>query len=116
MQLKNDIESKNLLDKTILDFFGRQKGRIVRNFMRQEEDEGAVYCSYFLIDRRHVIRYSIGRDRGYWLGALELAIGPHYFGVADFWSYEASEQFSLEATTTAVEKNLALLDEFLDRK
>jgi len=59
-----------------------------------------------------VIRYSIGVDREVYVGAVELGIGPHYFGPAAFWSYDDMERFSMEATTEAVIHNLKLLDEF----
>jgi hypothetical protein len=60
-----------------------------------------------------VIRYGIVRDRGAWLGGVALGIGPHYFGPADFWSYEHAQRFTLEASTEGAIKNLILLDEFL---
>ena len=68
----------------------------------------------FLIDRKYVIQYSIGpSDRGAgYLGGLSLAIGPHYFGPADFWSYENSERFRMGTDTFDIEQNLRLLDEF----
>jgi hypothetical protein len=43
---------------------------------------------------------------------VSLAIGPHYFAPADFWSYENSKRFKIEASTEAIEHNLKLLDEF----
>ena len=113
MQLKNDLDSKNLLDETIHDYYRKVGGRFASNFLRSEDSTCVGYATYFLIDRRHVIRYGISQDRGRWLGAVSLAIGPHYFGAADFWSYEASQRFTLEATTEGVIKNLSLLDEFL---
>ena len=67
----------------------------------------------FLIDRKHIAKYSIGIDRDTYLGVLLLAIGPHYFSASQFWSYENSQRFTLEASTEGVEKNLRLLDEFL---
>lgn len=48
-----------------------------------------------------------------YVGGVQLAIGPHYFSPADFWSYEASQRFTLEASMEGVIKNLRLLDEFL---
>jgi filamentous hemagglutinin len=42
-----------------------------------------------------------------------VSIGPRYFSPADFWSYEASQRFTLEASTEGVIRNLRLLDEFL---
>jgi hypothetical protein len=115
VQLKNDLQSQILLNEVIESFFQKNGNRNDRNFLSTTDEDGTYY-THHLIDRRHVIRYSIGTDRGSWLGALEIAIGPHYFGPAAFWSYENFERFSIEATTEAVEKNLALLDEFWDLK
>lgn len=112
MQLKNDQQSKNLLDDAISNYYQRRGNRSVRNFLHAADPDGEAYYSYFLIERKNIIRYSIGIDRGMWLGALEMAIGPHYFGADAFWSYENYKRFSIDSTTEAVEKNLALLDEF----
>lgn len=112
MQLKNDLISKNNLDEIICEYYRRVGGRSASNFLRTEDEKCLGYDTYFLVDRRHVIRYGISEDRGTWLGAVSLAIGPHYFGAADFWSYENFRRFTLEASTEGVVKNLALLDEF----
>ncbi|MDM0030479.1 hypothetical protein [Variovorax saccharolyticus] len=114
MQLKSDLDGQNLLNQVIHEYYERQN-RIVRNFSSGEEQDGAYY-TYYLIDRKHVIRYSIGPDREFMLGAVELAIGPNYFNPAAFWSYENYQRFSMDATTEAVELNLFLLDEFLGCK
>ena len=111
MQLKNDQQSRNALDDTISSYY-QKRSRSGRNFLHTDDPDGEAYYSYFLIDRKYAIRYSIGVDRGMWLGALELAIGPHYFGADAFWSYENYKRFSMDATTESVEKNLMLLDEF----
>lgn len=111
MQLKNDIGSVNLLDETIRGYYEKHGHRSAIRFLHSKGDDDS-FCTQFLIDRKHVIRYQIGTDRGVWLGALLLAIGPHYFGPADFWSYEASERFKMDASTDAVIHNLALLDEY----
>lgn len=113
VQLKNDLDGRNLLDETIYSYYRKNGNRHVSNFSHTEDPEWDGFDTYFLIDRKHVIRYGISQDRGFWLGAVSLAIGPHYFGAADFWSYEDSQRFTLEATTEGVEKNLGLLDEFL---
>lgn len=112
MQLSNDIESRNLLETTILNFYKKNGGRSIVNFLRSENKDWGFLYSHFLVNRIYVIRYGIGSDRGICVGGLELAIGPHYFGPADFWSYTDSERFTLEASTEAVERNLKLLDEF----
>lgn len=112
MQLKIDVDGRNLLDETIHNFYKRNGARNVRNFMHSEDKEWGTFYTHFLIDRKHVIRYGIGQDRGFLLGGVDLAIGPHYFTPSVFWSYENSERFSLEASTEGVEQNLALMDEF----
>jgi len=116
VQLKNDIESRNALDQAIIAFYKKRGDRYVHIFLHSKSEDELEYRTHFLIDRKHVARYGIGSDRGFWLGGVELGIGPHYFGPADFWSYENSTRFALEATTEAVEKNLTLLDEFLGYK
>jgi hypothetical protein len=112
MQLSNDLEGRNLLEKTILNFYKDAGERSVANFLRTEDKEWGFLYSHFLVDKIHVIRYGIGSDRGICVGGVELAIGPHYFGPADFWSYKDSERFTLEASTEAIKRNLRLLDEF----
>jgi len=116
VQLKNDIESKNALDQTILGFYKKTGNRIVRIFSHSDNEGEIGYWTNFLLDKKHVVRYGICSDRGFWLGAVELGIGPHYFRPSYFWSYEDADRFALEATTEGVEKNLALLDEFLGYK
>lgn len=113
MQLSIDIEGKNLLDEVIQHYYKKIGNRTARNFLHAEESAQKWFFTYFLIDRKHVIRYGFGRDRGLLMGGLELAIGPHYFGPAAFWCYENSTRFSIEASTESVIKNLTLLDEFL---
>ncbi|MCP2087413.1 UNVERIFIED_ORG: hypothetical protein J2Y81_003430 [Paraburkholderia sediminicola] len=112
MQLTSDIDSINLLDETVRDYYAKSGNRSAIRFLHRKGGEGDNFFTHFLIDRKHVICYEIGTDRGMWLGAVSLAIGPHYFGPADFWSYEASERFKMDASTDAVIHNLALLDEF----
>jgi hypothetical protein len=111
VQLKNDLQSQIILNDTIPSYYKIHGERDARNFLSVEDKDGAYYTHY-LVNREHVFRYSIGNDRGSWLGALELAIGPHYFNPAAFWSYENFRRFSIDATTEAVEINLTLLDEF----
>jgi hypothetical protein len=112
MQLSNDLEGRNLLARTIFAFYRSDGDRIVKNFLRSEDKEQGYFYTHFLVDAVHVIRYGIGQDRGILLGGVEIAIGPHYFSPADFWSYENSERFTLEASTEGVVHNLKLLDEF----
>lgn len=113
MQLKDDIESKNALDRAILEFYKENGNRDVRIFLHSKSEDEMEYRTHFLLDRQYVIEYGIGFDRGFWLGGVALGIGPHYFSPSYFWSYEDANRFTLEATTEGVEKNLALLDEFL---
>ena len=113
MQLKNDLNGRNLLDDVIRSYFKESGGREAHRFLHSKNEEWGWHYTHYLISRKHVIRYGIGEDRGGCVGGVELAIGPHYFGPADFWSYEASQRFTLEASTEGVIKNLRLLDEFL---
>lgn len=116
MQLKNDIEGLNTLDDVIHEFYEFYGRRQIRVFMRSKHEDWDWHYVHFILNHKHIIKCGIGQDRNMWLGGLELAIGPHYFGPADFWDYENSQRFSLEATTEAVFKNLRLLDEFLGYK
>jgi hypothetical protein len=112
VQLKNDIDGRNLLDQTIYSYYKKNGERHASLFLYSEDKDWNCIYSHFLIDRKHVIRYGIAQDRVLFVGGVSLAIGPHYFTAADFWSYENLERFTMEATTEGVEKNLALLDEF----
>jgi hypothetical protein len=113
VQLRNNIDGQNLLDETIVKYYKINGTRDVIIFLHSENQEWGTIYAHYLLDRTHVIRYGIGEDRGSFLGGLELAIGPHYFTPSAFWSYEASDRFTLEASTEGVIKNLRLLDEFL---
>lgn len=113
MQLKNDFSGRNLLDETIRSYYKDNGDRHVSIFLHSTNEEWGWRYAHVLLDRKIVIRYGVGEDRGMLLGGVELAIGPHYFGPSDFWSYENSQRFTLEASTEGVEKNLRLLDEFL---
>ena len=80
-----------------------------------KENDGWYYWD-FLLDRRYVIRYSIGpndRGRGY-LGGLQLAIGPYFFDSSQFWGYENSEHFHMGVTKDDIHHNLQLLDQYLE--
>lgn len=111
MRLRNDEATWNKLREVISDHYDKQ-GRPLTFFSPDFSAEDSVEVA-FLIDRKHVAKYLIGVDRGIFTGALLLAIGPHYFRPSQFWSYEDSKRFSIDATTEAVEHNLSLLDEFL---
>lgn len=110
MQPNDHLEVKKNLHKWITDYYKRQK-REVRYFMESEDTWGGVY-THFLIDRKRVIRYGFGTDRGMLLGSVEIGIGPAYFGAAAFWSYENYERFVDSVDVAAVNHNLGLLDEF----
>jgi hypothetical protein len=113
VQLKNDECGWNNLKDTILNHYNKIGMPI--NFSGSSREEGWLF-HYYLIDKKHVIQYGIGEDRHVMLGGLALGIGPRYFGPSEFWDYENSERFSMEASTEAVEKNLNLLDEFLGKR
>ncbi len=113
MMIKNDIDGRNLLRKTISSFYEVNGGRHLYCFRVEKKDALDWHEEHCLLDRKHVFSYSIGIDRGIVIGEIALAIGPHYFTPAIFWDYENSTRFSIEASTEAVEKNLRLLDEFL---
>lgn len=112
MQLKNDPESRNLLDDTICEYYAKNGNRIAYRFLHSKDPGWGWAYSHFLVGRTHIIRYGVGEDRNQWVGGVELAIGPHYFGPGEFWSSENFWRFTNEATTGGVQKNLALLDEF----
>jgi len=111
VQLKNDFDSFKLLYETIYSYYKKSGDRFVTIFADNPPSEDGYYVR-FLVDRQRVIEYGVVQDRGSYLSGVSLAIGPHYFGPADFWSYEASERFKRDASTDAVVHNLALLDEF----
>jgi hypothetical protein len=115
MQLKNDMNSFDVLFNTITLFYNRDKGRRVLIFETKVpgEDIDAGYFVRYLLDSKHVVECRIANDRRKFLSIISLVIGPHYFTPADFWDYENSQRFSLDASTEAIEHNLTLLDEFL---
>ena len=112
MLLRNDATSIDEVQGTVFSYYKKHGNRHVSNFLRSENSECDVVYAHFLVKRNHVIRIGLFIDRGMFLSSLELAMGPHYFGPSDFWSYEASERFKMEASTEAVIHNLALLDEY----
>lgn len=113
MLLSNDIDGRNALQKVIEHHYAHKNPQAVEWFSDSRNEEWGWQYLHFLLNRKHVFRYGMGMDRWGLRAGVELAIGPHYFGPASFWSYEASTRFSGEASTEAVEKNLRLLDEFL---
>lgn len=112
MQLNNDFDSFKILYEIINAYYKKAGNRFVTIFSDTPPSAENGYFVRFLVDRRHVVEYGIVQDRSCNLSSISLAIGPHYFGPADFWSYEASERFKMDASSDAVVHNLALLDEF----
>src|SRR5690606_19747203 len=112
MQLKNDQPSLERLYAEI-DSYYESRGRFVRIFSNYAYEDKTGFSVEFIIDRTHVVRYSIGEDRGFFLSALELGIGPRLFSPCVFWSPDESERFCMDSTPEAIEANLKLLDEFL---
>lgn len=115
MLLNNDLAGFSELFNTVTSFytdFGARRFLIFENQMPSEDSDEGYFVRY-LLDRRHVCEYRVAHDRGCFLSILSLAIGPHYFPPEDFWSYDNSQRFRLEASTEAVLHNLGLLDEFL---
>jgi hypothetical protein len=115
VQLKNEMRSFDMLFNAVSSFYQKNEDRKILIFDEKfpSEDTDSGYFIRYLLDRKHVVEYRIVNDRGFFLSILSLAIGPHYFPPADFWDYENSQRFSLEASTEAIENNLKLLDEFL---
>lgn len=111
MQLKNDLEGRRLLDDVVQNYYLKTGSRNIKHFL-WSEDRGAL-ASHFLLERKHVLKLSIGEDHGAYLTSVQLGIGPHYFSPSDFWSYEDSRRFKIEADTFSIEFNLQLMDEFL---
>jgi hypothetical protein len=115
VQLKNEIESFNELFNTVsLLYSGNGRKALIFESKFPDEDEDVGYFVRFLLDRKHVVEYRIAKDRGFFLSILSMAIGPHYFTVADVFDYDSLQRFELAASTEAVIHNLKLLDEFLE--
>lgn len=83
MLLKNDKESRVHLDGLVDDYYSSKK-RAVRNFLHSEDQRWGTFYSHYLVDRKYVMRCSIGQDRGIYLIGVQLAIGPHYFPPSEF--------------------------------
>jgi hypothetical protein len=111
MQPNDRLEVRNDLQKSVQQFYNNLN-REVRYFLESENSEWGWTFLHFLVDKKHVIRYGFGVDRGVFTGGVEIGIGPHYFGPAAFWSYEDSTRFSSELDTQSVFHNLFLLDEY----
>jgi hypothetical protein len=113
VQLINDAESFTLLILTVSDYY-RARQRSIFMVHYQEPNEGGAYLVRFIVDRKHAVEYYIDSDprMGGLFGGVRLGIGPEYVNPIVFWSNEADGRFYCAATTEAIQKNLALLDEF----
>lgn len=115
MQLKNEMNSFELLFNTVSSFYQQFEKRRFLIFEEKfpSEDIDSGYFIRYLLDAKHVVEYRITSDRNLFISIPSLAIGPHYFSPMEFWDYQNSQRFSLEASTEAIAHNLKLLDEFL---
>jgi hypothetical protein len=117
VQLRNDVSSFDALYNAVSSFYyDRLRSNLIFESGPPTNDADSGYFVRFLVDRKHVAEYRIASDRGISLSIVSLAIGPHYFSPGDFWDYDNSQRFSLEASTEAVSYNLTLLDEFLQHR
>jgi hypothetical protein len=112
MQLKNDRDGIIEVDRVVHEYYKKNGNRDIRHFLWSENKEWNVLYSHFLLERRHIFKLSVGSDRGSCRVGIELGIGPHYFGPADFWSYENYKRFETQASTDSIIFNLRLMDEF----
>jgi hypothetical protein len=111
--IKNDVDGRNLLRKTISSYHEVNGGRPVFGYRVDRKADPGWHEEYFLMDRKPVFSYCIGSDRGMTIGGIALAIGPHAFAPSVFRDYEHSSRFTMESSMGAIERNLRLLDEFL---
>ena len=109
MLLENNFEGFQALYREVGNYYEKRHCSI---YECQAFNDGDHCFVRFLVDRFHVVQYSFRYDRGFLLSGVGLAIGPHFFGPADFWSYDNMRRFALEASTEAIRKNLELLDEY----
>lgn len=117
MQLKNEITDFNVLFNTVTRFYhGDDRKILIFDKKFPDDDVDSGYFIRYLLDRKQVVEYRISKDRGFFLSILSVAIGPHYFTPADFWDYQNSQRFKLEASTDAIVHNLRLLDEFFGHR
>lgn len=120
MQLKNDERSGNVIRDTLISYFEKKKidFRIIKNVLEDAEPWLPRRRVYALIDRRHVIRCSVGKDPTpsgeKWLSNIELAIGPFFFSPVDFLSHDKSKEFGMSADVDTIKQNIELLGEYLN--
>lgn len=108
------LEIGNTVENSIVKYY-KTLGREIRYFKKTKDSEWDSTYLYFLVDRKHVIRYGFGIDRVL-SGGVELGIGPDYFGSAAFWSYQDSTRFISSISEDSIFNNLRLLDEYWDGK
>lgn len=116
MQLKIDHDGLNELRKTILGFYEKCGTRSVSIFKEEVDISQGAMAIYYLLDKKHVLQYSVGLDDKGWgttTSMIMLGIGPHYFSPAAFWSYENFRRFKITADPFDININLQLMDEFL---
>jgi hypothetical protein len=113
LQLINDTESFTVLITTVSGYY-RARQRSIFMVHYKEPKEGTDYLVRFVVDRKYAVEYYIDSDprMGGFFGGVRLAIGPEYVNPIVFWSDEADRRFYKAATKEAIQKNLALLDEF----
>jgi hypothetical protein len=105
LQIRNDVHL------SVLNYY-KYLNREAKYFLETKNEEWDWTYLHFLVDKKRVVRYGFGVDRNMLLGGVEIGIGPHYFGAADFWSYEKSTNFVSSVDTESIFHNLRLLDEY----
>lgn len=111
VQLKNDESSRFLLINCIENYY-QTRGRFC-SMVGGDCIESERFSMVFLIDRKHVFRYLIPIDVRNYFASLEIGIGPVFVSPFSVTDYADAQRFKKDATTEAVEQNLALLDELL---
>lgn len=112
-RIRNNAEGLASLCNEIESYYKKNGDRFVYIFDTKLPGEDADIYVRFLMDKQHVIEYSINEDRRMMLGGALLAIGPQYFSPAFFWSFEDGERFRIDTYPDDIEHNLRLMDEFL---
>jgi hypothetical protein len=115
VQLKNDASSSLELNECVNAYFEKQN-RSCKFLPPKISSEGEWYALRFLIDRKHVIEYSIPIDRRNYFATLLVGVGPCFVFPIDLMNEEQAKDFnfSMDSTTEAVEHNLVLLDKYFE--
>lgn len=115
MRLKNDPSGIDDLVDFLRNYYegrGREIRYLSSGTVGRGGDEGDYYYVSCLLDRKHVIKYSIPTAirtfAGLWVG-----IGPEYVPIEWVVNQVSAKRFNGDSTSEAVEQNLALLDEYL---